>query len=500
MKRPDYLPSLVALTVLFAAPLASAEDNDIAELKAMVREMRQTIDEQNARIAALENQQAVPKTKPPATTSIKPAEIPAGTKRPVEGLPMDAPVGMELSSALHAERSTVRDADTFGDLQQAAPRPNNTPLDPDLKGFINIPGTDTLLKIGGSARVDTIVDFANNGHPNQFVPSTIPVPGEPGWDGGLRSTLQAKATRLSLELRRPVAFGDTLRVYSEYDFYDDSTSSALKFRARHFYGQAWNFLIGHTFTAFMDVDAFPDVVDFQGPNGSVNRRQPQLRYTHPISEGECATQIFASIELPESKIDTDTSEFAADSSVVSPVPDGVVGIRRESPLGHLQATAIFRDLAYEADDGPDDNVTGWGVSLSGSLNVFEKDKLSAQVTYGEGIARYINDLSGEDLDAAIDDGDLEAIPVIATMAGYTHHWSEHWRSTLAGGYVQVDAPNSLGGFAIDNTLYGSANIMWQPTPSFRTGLEYLYGHKETLDGSEGEAQRVNFVIRYDLVR
>ena len=81
------------------------------------------------------------------------------------------------------------------------------------------------------------------------------------------------------------------------------------------------------------------------------------------------------------------------------------------------------------------------MTLGGALNLFEKDKLSAQVTYGEGVARYINDLSGENIDAALDGGRLEAIPVFAAMAGYTHHWSEHWRSTVSGGYVHADAPD-----------------------------------------------------------
>jgi hypothetical protein len=48
------------------------------------------------------------------------------------------------------------------------------------------------------------------------------------------------------------------------------------------------------------------------------------------------------------------------------------------------------------------------------------------------------------------------------MVGYTHHWNDHWRSTLSGGYVQVDTPESLGRFAIVRTLYGSANLMSHP--------------------------------------
>jgi hypothetical protein len=32
------------------------------------------------------------------------------------------------------------------------------------------------------------------------------------------------------------------------------------------------------------------------------------------------------------------------------------------------------------------------------------------------------------------------------------------------------------------------------------GLEYLYRRKETIDGSEHGAHRLNFVVRYDFVR
>jgi outer membrane murein-binding lipoprotein Lpp len=488
-RLPATFASLVLATTL---PAAGAESGELDELKAMVRDMQRTINEQNARIATLESRRpAVAAEKPATKKSTKPAAKPEVTA---------AEIDMPAVTLPPQKPSPVRDADTFADQQPAAPRADNAPLDPKLKGFIAIPGTETLFKIGGSARVDGIVDFANNGNPNQFVPSTIPVEGQSGWDGGERSTIHGKGTRISLELRRPVDHDETLRIYSEFDFFDDSTSSAMKFRARHFYGQAWNFLIGQTFSAFMDIDAFPDVVDYQGPNGILNRRQPQIRYTQPLSDAFGNLEVFASIEQPESKIDTDNGEFETEASTVSHLPDGVVGARWEGELGHLQASSIFRELSYETDDGPDDDTVGWGVSLSGSLNVFEKDKLSAQVTYGEGIARYVNDLSGEGLDAAIDDGRFDAIPVFAAMAGYTHHWNSCWRSTIAGGYVHADAPDALGAYAIDETLYGSANLMWHPTTSFRMGLEYLYGRKQTQDGSDADANRLNFVVRYDLVR
>ncbi len=491
------MKSITACLALAAASTVSAaqpSQDDIEDLKMMVKALRKTVADQNARIAALEKQQQQPPQKPAPVTKASPASGTATTSR------LATPTAELPASAVPKGTAGVRDADDFADLQQAAPRPNNAPLDPALKGFIAIPGTDTMFKIGGSARIDAITDLANNGNPNQFIPSTIPVPGESGSDGHERSSLQAKGTRLSLELRRPAPFDSTLRIYSEYDFFDDSTSNSMKFRVRHFYGQAWNFLIGQTYTAFMDADAFPDVVDYQGPNGIINKRQPQIRYTQPIYEGATKVQLFASVEQPDSKIDTGTDEFATGASPLNHVPDGILGARWEGTSGHIQASTLFRELSFETDHGPKENTFGWGVNLAGVVNLFEKDKFSAQVAYGEGIARYVNDLSGENLDAALDQGRFNALPAFAAMAGYTHQWNDHWRSTISGGYVHVDAPESLGRFAIDNTFYASANLMWHPSTSFRMGLEYLYGHKETLDGSEADAHRLNFVIRYDLVR
>jgi hypothetical protein len=514
MKEIPRNVSLV-LTLLFAAaPSAFAQSSEIDELKATMKAMQQVIADQNARIAALEKQQHHPKAQAtPATknevASHQPATVaaststttqPAESQRSVSIAEVSVPTANIPANAVPNERAAIRDADTFLDQQNAAPRANNAPLDPSLKGFIPIPGTDTIFKIGGSARLDGILDFANNGNPNQFVPSTIPVPGQAGENGGERTTLHAKGTRLSLELRRPVPYDGTLRIFTEYDFFDNSTSSSMSFRVRHFYGQAWNFLIGQTFSGFMDIDVFPDVVDYQGPNGIVNRRVPQVRYTQPIYDRGSKVQLYISAEQPDARINTGTSEFVASSSTVNHLPDTVLGARWEGSLGHLQTSTVFRELSFESDDGPDDNVFGWGVSLSGALNLFEKDKLALQVTYGEGASRYINDLSGELLDAALENGKFCAIPAFATMIGYTHHWNEHWRSTVSGGYVQADPPDSLGAFAIDHTYYASVNLMWHPTTSFRMGLEYLYGAKETMNGAERDAHRLDFVVRYDLVR
>jgi hypothetical protein len=486
--HPSHPLTSLALAVVLS-PLARADD-EVEAMKKSLAAMEQTIAELKSRIAVLEDERASGEAGPDPVS--KPAEPPPAAPAIV------APAITAATPGAAGSPSTVRDYDGFLDLQQAAPRPENKPLDPELKGFVLIPGTETMFKIGGSARVDAIGDFANNGNPNLFIPSTIPVGNQAGFGGDERSTIHGKGTRLSLEIRRPTEALGNLRIYNENDFFGDSGSNTMSFRVRHFYGQAWNFLIGQTFSGFMNPDAWPDVLEYQGPAGIINRRQAQLRYTQPLWEDCGEGHAYISLEYPQSDILGTT--LPANSEVRSTTPDVVLGGRWEGDLGHLQLAGIGRSLGFESDTGPEGDTVGWGASLSGTWHITEQDDLSAQLAYGEGIARYVNDFSGTNLDAAWVGNDLEAIPIFAPMVGYTHRWNDQFRSTLTASWVMADLPSSVAALTPETTASFGANLVWQPTTSFRMGFEYLYGTKETRDGTDGDAHRLNFVIRYDLVK
>lgn len=478
-----------------------AQARELETLRSTVQGLEKSLQEVRAKLATLEGtNQPVPGTNLVAAAPTTQTNLPAD-----QNYLMLAGQKIELAPTIYSlemyGRSPIQDHDTFADQQPAAPRPDNKPIDPALKGFIQLPGTKTAIRFGGSARLDAIYDFEDNGNPNQFVPSTIPVAGQPDADTGGRSTVQAKGTRISFEARRPVGDTGSLRIYNENDFFNDSTSPNMSFRVRHFYGQAWNILIGQTFSTFMNIDAWPDVLDYAGPNAMVNRRQAQVRYSPSIYDGNGKMHLMFSIEQPNSDLSATATGVPVGAESASRTPDGVVGWRWEGGVGHVQMAGILRSLGYDAPNDTGQTVLGWGTSGSGAFNLFAKDKLLWQVAYGHGIARYINDIGGGTLDAAPDNsGELEAIPVFAAVLGYTHEWSPHFRSTASCGYLNVDPTDSLGALAIEKTTYTSVNLVWHPTTSFRMGLEYLYGSKDTLSGADGDGHRLNFVFRYDLIR
>jgi hypothetical protein len=130
-----------------------------------------------------------------------------------------------------------------------------------------------------------------------------------------------------------------------------------------------------------------------------------------------------------------------------------------------------------------------------SLNVFEKDSVQAQLTYGEGYFHFANDnftYSGfNGGDAAYNSaGKLEALPFFSAMAGYTHKWCDKFRSTATFGFIDLDNRASEGPLAYHRTYYSSVNLVYQLRKRLSVGLEGLYGKKEVKDGDTGDVFRV----------
>ena len=89
------------------------------------------------------------------------------------------------------------------------------------------------------------------------------------------------------------------------------------------------------------------------------------------------------------------------------------------------------------------NTTGWGITTGGRQPVSrwgEEDYILWQLTYGEGIGHYINDLSSVGGGDAVFDpeGKLRALPVFSGYGSYMHRWPMTWRfSENMAGHIAV---------------------------------------------------------------
>jgi hypothetical protein len=495
-----------------------ARASELDELKATIQSMQKSMEQMQSRIAELEHENHKHKEQATASRVAPPAAVVA-TEGAASAPPSDQTVTIAPATVtIQGRPSQIRDRPALDDQQEAAPRPNDLTLDPKYRGFVPIPNTPVLIKFNAKPRVDFTDDPQNTGNPDRFVTAQIPVDGDFFKGGGNQFNVNARGSQLSLDVRAPELPGSP-RFYYQNDFFG-SGGGELPFRVRQLYGQIYNVVLGQTFSVFEDPDAWPDTVDYEGPNSAIFARRPLVRYMLPLNK---KWQLNFGLEKPGSEVDTSPDP---DAQQVNHAPDGGLNIRWEdSVYGHVQLGAIFRDIGVKGPVVGNQNTFGWGVNLSSSLNVFERqptseivasateknvvagvqrdvkpifDSLQTQLTYGQGLFRYFND-DFQNNDAAFDSsGDLKAIPAFGAMIGYTHQWNDYLRSTASYGYVHLDNQFSQEPGAYHQTHYASLNLVWKARKRLSIGFEALYGHKEEKDGADGDAFRFQIGALYSI--
>jgi len=383
--------------------------------------------------------------------------------------------------------------------------PSNTMYDPNFPGAWYLPGTTAAMKIGGYVNLSIVNSFDPLLIPDRFIVGSIPPEGESVLGAEEGTQVSAQQTRVNLEYREQTTQGE-VRAFVEGDFQGDSDG----FRLRHAFGQFRSLLVGKTWTTFMDNDAQPEEVDVEGINGQVLLRHSQVRWSPQFGE---ELKLRLALEDPATDINGGQGQRGAFDLVASlnKMPLGALG------LWNYRVGLILRDLNAIESVGDSElsdttkSTTGWGITTGGRQPLTwwsDDDFLLWQLTYGEGIGHYINDLGTVGGgDAVFDpDGKLQALPVFAGYLSYMHRWPLAWefmdgwpgvlRSSFTVSWVNISNFSYQPDTAYDKTLRASMNLMYNPTKNIQGGVEFLWGERQNKDGSKGNATQLQFAMRY----
>jgi hypothetical protein len=482
---------LVIAALLFAViyPVRSmaqsqTPSDESQQLRKLVEQMQAQMGKMQAEIDQLKGAKSESAQAPPVAAPAAPAVPEDGS---IETTP---PQGAAVTSKQIGSETAKRQE--FSEDASAAARWDNLPLDPKYHGFFRLPGTQTMLKIGGYFKTDFIYDLKPAGNTDSFIPSSFPIPQTTSVNN---TTVSIRPTRLSADFRIPYTKVGDVRFYVEADFFGTNATTP---RLRHAYAQARNFLIGQTFTNFMDPDAFPDTLDFQGPNGMVSLRNPQFRYGFALTP---STTFYVSVEKASSDVIFKTPQFSSQPN--APGPDGAIRLRQEFDRGHFQVAGIFRSIAAFLPNGKTDSVFGWGVNTSLGFRTVGKDNLIFAVVAGHGISRYIQDTSGLGIDAEPANAlspHLEATPAVGIEAAYQHYWLKKLRSSAFYSYAAVNDTNLATPTTYNHATYTGTNLIWNPGGSLYVGAEFLYGWAMEQSGQKANAPRIQFSAKYSFVK
>ena len=459
--------AFVVLSVTYASPWAFAQGPSSDVQNSEARTQQAEIEDLKARVKQLEQSVEDMRKREPQPDE----QYSSGTQTKVP--------------AIGRERELVTE-DAYADA-----RLDNAPFDPALRGFFRFPGSHTLIRVGGYIRTDAIYDFSALGNINQFRTESIPTP---NLDAS-NYNMAARASRISLETRTDTRW-NVLRTYIEFDFVGPGNTT--DFRLRHFYAQLKNLLVGQTWSTFHDSDVIPETVDFNGPNSWIFQFSPQVRYTHRLATRHA---ISVAAEQPSSGIPSTNPVTAQSVSSTSPFPDFVLRYRYETDDYHFNTAGLFRSVGGVTSSGQSDHVFGYGIMASGLVRLWGRDNIAFQGVYGEGITRYFNDTKNLNLDAGYElSGSINVQPTYGGYAAIQHFWNEHWRSTVTYGFLQVNTTELSPAETYKRTQYLDCNLMYSPAEGITIGGGFLWGQRVNKNDVPGEGFRINFLVKYDLIR
>jgi len=404
-----------------------------------------------------------------------------------------------------AGKEQQKEEDQAEIAQKAFYDPANTTYDPNFPGAWYLPGTTAAMKMGGYVNLSIVNSFDPMLIPDRFIVGSIPPEGQTEAGAVEGTQVSAQQTRFNLEYREQTSVGE-IRAFIEGDFQGNGDS----YRLRHAFGQFRSILAGKTWSTFMDNNAQPEEVDVEGINGQVLLRNSQIRWSPQFGE---TFNLKLALEDPATDIYGGQGQRGAFDIVASleKVPLGALG------MWNYRVGAVLRDLsAIETDDsgntvGKVRNTTGWGITTGGRQPLrwwAEDDYLLWQITYGEGVGHFINDLGTVGGGDAVFDpeGRLRALPVFSGYLSYMHRWPLTWRfvkgwpgvlrSSFTLSWVDISNFDFQEGGDYNRTMRASVNLIYNPTKNIQGGVELLWGERVNKDGSKGNATQLQFAMRY----
>jgi len=315
-----------------------------------------------------------------------------------------------------------------------------------------------------------------------------------------------RQSRLGVKSFTPTGLGE-LRTTFEFELFGTGVDEGqTTFRLRHAYGELGKIGAGQTWSPFMDIDVFPNSLEYWGPTGMVFFRNVQVRWM-PI-QGD--TRLTLALERPGASGDAGVLADRNELQNVqgrSPLPDLSGEYRIGGKRGYIEFAGMLGQMKW--DDLNDDQFdlsgsdTRWGINVSSNLKLGGSTTLRMQLVHGEGIQNYMND-APVDVGIVRNAGSVgtpikgEAIPLTGTVLFLDHNWNDKWSSAV--GYSRTDIDNLEGqdDFAYRTGQYALGNLLFSPVANVMVGGELQWGRREMFrDPYVGDGLKVQFSFKYN---
>ncbi|HEX7334420.1 MAG TPA: DcaP family trimeric outer membrane transporter [Pyrinomonadaceae bacterium] len=386
--------------------------------------------------------------------------------------------------------------------------PAETPSTEPAKPQDNNGKGESTFTVYGFAMLDAGYQFKQN-HPDWFDvirPTKLPSVANEFAPNG-KTYYGVRQSRLGVKSTTPTKYGE-LKTQFEFELFGTGVDAGqTTFRLRHAYGELGQFGAGQTWSPFMDIDVFPNSLEYWGPNGMVFFRNLQFRWM-PLKGRNSVT---IALERPGASADQglfqDRIELQGIRSKFD-LPDLSGNVRFTRDWGYFQAAGMLRRIKWvdTTNDAFDLGGTevGAGINLTSNVKFTPNDTGRFAFVFGQGIQNYMNDAP---VDVGIEltpGGDPRrpitgvALPMWSMVAFLDHNWNKRFSTAVGYSMLDIDNSNGQAPNAFRRGHYGLANLLFYPTENSMVGGEFQWGRRENfLDGFKADDFRIQFSFRYN---
>ncbi len=368
-------------------------------------------------------------------------------------------------------------------------------------GYLNLPGTDTRLRVYGTAWLNSWYYFNQNLKENGALVASETNPLDAQAQPDRQFGMTAKNSRIGFTSITPSARWGDITTLVEMDFAREQAKNG-GVNLRHAYLTLDRWTLGYTWSNWVDLDATGSTVDMCGPVGQACNgasRYTQVRYTAPLSK---RSSLAVSLEQNQNAWDKFKDVVDAPESPTHKTrPDArypsLVGAYTFSDTwGHMGLRALGQNYGAYTPAGGRPNVWGSAVQLSGGLKL-GKDLLVGSIYTGRGLGEYGAAIQGARLAAG--GGDLQLYRNLGWQAGYTHQWTDRVRSNLVLGGVDFSTNAAVLAKDIKRSTNCFVNTFVKWRRNIELGVEYGYedlrtfgmGQVKLRDGTYSDRNRSN---------
>jgi hypothetical protein len=328
---------------------------------------------------------------------------------------------------------------------------------------------DTTVTLGGYVKADMV--YTNNGVNGTngliFARQHVTTADE---EGDNHLDLTARESRIFLKTSS-IQGGMPFTTYIEMDFYgsdgNEVVSNSYSPRLRQAFGSWGNWLIGQSWSTFVDPAHFGELNAFGQHASTIFIRQTQIRYTQPLGFGS----LMLALENPE------------DGDDDAETPDVIARLNYDADWGHASVGVLSRELANNGD-----RTRGTAYSVTGKVKLPTGGDIRAQYNSGA-LGRYMGVAAYEDLDLA--SGDVDSFDSSGYSIALRHPWSQKLASNIMYSATQADSDASIGRLETSESLH--INLMYYATPKISYGAEYAQWDTETFTAGGTEDQSLDVI-------